>query len=63
MTELTLHTGSMGDWNTINIDWFNENNVLKQTRLDIIIQEQDKPRTLEIRVNSVTVAIIDGKSA
>jgi hypothetical protein len=59
MSELTLHTGCQGDWDTINIDWFNENGVLKHTKLDIIIQEQDRPRTLEIRVNGVTVAVIN----
>lgn len=61
MSEWTLHTGFMGSKDTINIDWYNENNVRQAARLDIVIQEQDKPRTLEIRLNDVIVAIVNNK--
>lgn len=58
MCELTIHTGIQGDWNTINIDWSDENNVTQKTKIDIIVKDQDKPRTLEIRLNGVTIATI-----
>lgn len=56
MTELTLHTGCQGDWDTIHVSWHDEDNVRQLTKLDIIIQEQDKPRTLEIRIDDEKVA-------
>ena len=60
MCELTIHTGTQGDYNKINIDWFNENNVRQKLELEIIVQNQDKPRTLEIRVNGIVLATIPG---
>lgn len=58
MCEITIHTGTQCDWNTINVAWFNENNVPQKTTLEIVVQEQDKPRTLEIRLNGAIIAII-----
>ena len=58
MSDITLHTGSMGDWNTIKIDWFDENNVRQTDQIDVIIEMRDKPRVLSIRVNGRAVATI-----
>jgi len=63
MSELTLHTGGQGDWDTIHITWFDENNVSQKTRLDIRILNHDKPRTLELRLNEVVVATIPRKGS
>jgi hypothetical protein len=55
MSKLTLHTGLMGEQDTINISWFDENNVPKANKLDIIVLNRDKPRTLVIAVDGVIV--------
>jgi hypothetical protein len=57
---MTIHTGCQEEITTIHVDWFNENNVRQSTELMIRIQEQDKPRTLEIVVDGLKVAIIKG---
>lgn len=59
MSELTIHTGPQGDWNTINVDWFDANNIKQKDRIDLVVLERDKPRTLSIRVNGVEVAKIE----
>ena len=56
MSEITIHTGDMGDQNIIHISWFDEDNRPQSTELRVIIQNNDKPRTLEVRVNGVRVA-------
>lgn len=61
MSELTIHTGSTGDYHHLHIDWFDENNVRQDTELELHILTQDKPRTLQIRVNGVIVATIPRK--
>ncbi len=55
MSELTIHTGFMGDSTTIHVDWSDHNN--KQYHDDIVLQVDpyDKPRTLRIIVNGKTV--------
>ena len=53
--ELTLHTGCMGQENTIHIDWFDHNNVRHKTRVDIRILDRDKPRSLQLAVNNEVV--------
>jgi hypothetical protein len=63
MSILTLTTGFMGEWDTIFIDWSNENNVHRQEKIDIIIKEQDKPRVLEIRLNDVVIATINSRTS
>lgn len=55
MSELTIHTGSAGSLTIFHIAWFDENGVRQSTELEVIIQDRDKPRTLEIRVNGVRV--------
>lgn len=62
-TELTLHTGAQGHHDLIHLQWFDQNNVPQHTLVEFVILEQDKPRTLEIRVDGVTVATIVGKGA
>lgn len=59
--ELTLHTGDMGDCNTIYIEWSDENNIRYKDELNIVIREQDKPRILEIHLNGVKVAEINSR--
>lgn len=56
--EITLHTGSQGAHTTLHVDWFDEDGVGQVTDIDIIVQDQDKPRTLEIRINGAVVAVI-----
>lgn len=56
MCTLTLHTGTQGDWITIYIDWFNENNQRLVSELEIVTLEQDKPRTIEIRLKGEVLA-------
>ena len=56
--EITLNTGCAGDSHKCNIDWFDENNVRRKTIVEVNIQPQDKPRTLEIIVNGVIVATV-----
>ena len=51
MSEITIHTGTQGDHIGINIDWFDENNVRHQERLAIMIEEQDKPKTMILTLN------------
>ena len=53
--ELTIHTGTAGEETIINIDWFNENGVKRKDELRIEINEQDKPRTMEIVLNGVKI--------
>lgn len=56
--ELALRTGCAGSHDTIMIEWFDENGVKQETDLSIVIQDRDKPRTLEIRVDGAVVAVI-----
>jgi len=58
MNEFTLHTGCQCNRTRINIDWFDENNVTQKTVLDVLVQEQDKPRTLEIMLNGAVIATV-----
>jgi methylmalonyl-CoA mutase cobalamin-binding subunit len=51
--EITVHTGCAGDFNKINIAWFDENGVEKITVIEVNILEQDKPRTLEIKIDEI----------
>ena len=56
--EITIHTGLAGDYNTINIDWFDENNVEQKSILEINVLPHDEPRTLVVIVNGVILATI-----
>jgi hypothetical protein len=55
MSELTLHTGTMGDELTLRVHWFDHNNVRYEDTIRIGIEEIDKPRTLTITVNGCVV--------
>ena len=59
--EITIHTGCQGANNIIWIDWFNHNGIRRQDKIEIDIQEKDKPRTLEIKLNDAVLAIIENK--
>jgi hypothetical protein len=56
VTELSVLTGGPGEVTTIRVHWFNENNVRREARVELRMNERDKPRTLEIWVNRVKVA-------
>ena len=56
--ELTIHTGTADDRNKINIEWFDHNGVKQKTVVEINMQYQDRPRTLEILVNGVCVVTV-----
>jgi len=59
--EITIHTGFMGDINIIHVSWYNENGVRQATDIELNIQPQDKPRTLELKINGVIIAVIPNK--
>lgn len=59
MTEITLHTGEMGSCFTINLDWSDHNNIKRSDRLEIRVRNLDKPRTLRILLNDVTIGEIE----
>ena len=63
MTELTIHTGCMDAQTIIHVDWFDHNNIPQRTEIEIRIQPQDKPRTLELRLNGVVLATVPPKNA
>ncbi len=56
--ELTIHTGTAGDYHKINIDWFDENNIRQKTTLELKIRDQDKPRVLEIYINQLCFSVL-----
>jgi len=56
MSELAVLTGAQGEITTIRVYWFNENNVRRETRVELRMNERDKPRTLEVWVNRVKLA-------
>lgn len=58
MSEITIHTGSSGDTTVLHVSWFDENNVRQMTDVEIRIQDQDKPRTLELMLNGIKLAEI-----
>jgi hypothetical protein len=53
---MTIHTGCAGDRDTINVDWFDHDNVKHAAKVELVMLERDKPRTLQIRVDGVIVA-------
>jgi uncharacterized protein YifN (PemK superfamily) len=55
MSEITIHTGFMGDQNRINIVWYDHNNVQHTTHIQADIQPEDKPRTLVISIDGKVV--------
>jgi hypothetical protein len=57
-SEWTLHTGEQNSQHKININWSDQNNLLHRDAIEIRIQERDKPRTLEIRLNGAILATL-----
>lgn len=61
--EITIHTGAANSYNTIHIDWFDHNNVKQETTIEVNVLPQDRPRTLEIKVNDVTLATVQPRTS
>lgn len=59
MNEFTVHTGGMGSFMRLWLDWHDHNNVKRTDRLEIKILNQDKPRTLRITLNGNTIAEVE----
>jgi hypothetical protein len=59
--EITLHTGCAGESHKCNVDWFDESSRPQKTVVEVNIQKQDKPRTLEVVVNGVVVAVVPSR--
>ena len=59
MDEITIHTGLAGERMTINIDWFNHNNNKRLDVLELMVGQNDKPRTLIVRLNGVEIGKIE----
>ena len=57
MSTITLHTGCAGDTTTLNVEWYDHNNVRHRTEIAIAILAQDKPRTLVVTVNGDSVHV------
>ena len=60
---LTWHTGCAGDELRLTVDWFNENNVRRETVVVLAIEDRDKPRALRVTINGVIVARTEGERA
>lgn len=57
--EMTLHIGGQDEIVRINVDWFDENNKHYSNKLEIQVLERDKPRTIAIVLDKLTLANID----
>lgn len=55
LMDITLRTGCQSDDQTINVDWFDHNGVQHRTVVVVGIHSNDKPRTLYVNVDGVTV--------
>lgn len=53
--DLTLRTGIAGDVDTVLVDWIDETGDHRTILLEIVMLERDRPRTIEIRIESVTI--------
>jgi hypothetical protein len=60
-TELTIHTGFAGSETTIHVDWFDENNVKIHNTIDLVVLDQDKPRTIVILLDGVQIAVLSSR--
>ena len=56
--EITIHTGSIGACNKINVDWFDENGVRKTNVIEIDVMNVDRPRTLCLKLDGKRIAVI-----
>ncbi len=50
--ELAIKTGCINDSTTINIEWFDHNNVRQTNTLEIHVLNRDKPRAIEILIDN-----------
>ncbi len=62
MTELTLHTGGIGEFNKIYLKWQNKAGEERIDVLEINIKNQDFPRKMEFILNGVKIAQINADS-
>lgn len=58
-SELSWHTGFPGELILLHVEWFDENGVDHRTDVEVGILERDKPRTLEVKINGVSVGVIE----
>lgn len=58
--DITVHTGCAGDKHLFRFSWFDHNNVVHNTHVEVNIAERDKPRTLEVFVDGSKVAVVSG---
>ena len=59
--ELTLHTGLQDSCALLHINWFNENMRRFNSDLEIVVQPQDYPRTIDIKLDDKVIATINEK--
>lgn len=62
MSSIGISTGAQNDETIIAVNWFDHNNIRRKTEVTLKILPQDKPRTLAIIVNGVTVVTLDSNS-
>lgn len=55
-----LGTGPKGERNQILVYWYDENGYAIETRLDVNVENQDKPRVLVIEVDGMEIARLEG---
>jgi hypothetical protein len=56
--EITIHTGFIGEQNTIHVAWYDENGVDQKTDIELNVKDQDKPRELELIINGLKIVDI-----
>lgn len=56
--EITIHAGSIGACNKINVDWFDENGVRKTNVIEIDVMNVDMPRMLCLKLDGKRIAVI-----
>lgn len=61
--ELTIHTGFAGDETVVHVDWYDHDNVPLKDTIVIAVRPNDKPRTIDVLVNDVVVATLEGRKA
>ena len=60
MSEITLHTGSMGSEWVISVEWMNEDCVPMHDQIVLRVPNVDKPRRVELIVNGVKIGELPG---
>lgn len=55
---ITIFAGYAGDTDKINITWFDENNVLQTTAIEVKVNDEDRLRSLEVIVDGISVVVL-----